>query len=263
MKRDLIPLWLLIVVAFAVITIYSCVDPIKVGNVELKSSGIADRLTRARNEEEAHDGIKNQKVTADAAAELKVSPDTASQSILIIGDSMLEGLNPALAAYARHNGHRLNSVIWYSSTSEYWGNSDTLRVFLERFKPTFIFISLGANELFVSDIAQKRDKYVKSLLRQVGDIPYLWIGPPNWKDDTGINDLIASNVAPGCYFKTKGMTFEREKDGAHPTRAAAKIWMDSIARWMPSHSSHPIRMEPPTDPSKARPDRVVALQPLK
>ncbi len=152
-------------------------------------------------------------------------------------------------------------MIWYSSSSEYWGTCDTLQVFLKRFKPTFIFISLGGNELFVRDIKTKRDKYVKEFLRQIGDIPYLWIGPPNWKKDTGINELIAENVKPGCFFLSDGMHFDRTKDGAHPTHESAAKWLDSVARWMPAHAAHPIKMTRPANDVKARPENVVVLQP--
>lgn len=188
--------------------------------------------------------------------------DTATQSILFIGDSMLEGLSPRLAAYAKENGHKMNTVIWYSSTSNVWGECDTLQTFIKRFKPSYIFICLGANELFVKDIAQKRDKYVKSILSQIGEIPYLWIGPPNWKPDTGINDLIAANTKPGCFFLSNGMTFDRAKDGAHPTRSSAVMWMDSVVRWMPQNCAHPIRLEVPVE-RLGKPQRVVVLQPKR
>lgn len=263
MKKNYIALWSLLAVAFALIIAYSCLeDTIKVGEWELKSSGIADRLTMTpdtvgANAADSFAGV------ADGDIVFPAPLDSASHNILIIGDSMLEGLNPALAEYARHNGHTLNSVIWYSSTSNYWGDCDTLKVFLKQFKPSYIFISLGGNELFVKDIIEKRDKYVKNFLAQIGDIPYIWIGPPNWKPDTGINELIKRNVKPGTFFESNGMHFEREKDGAHPTKASARLWMDSIARWMPGHASHPIRMEKPDTLYKARPNKVVVLQPLK
>ncbi len=260
-------LWALLLVAFVIIAAYSCLDNdrrVSIGDLEIKSSGIADRLTQQPDTTADASGSDLQAAAAEIKAQtFPAEVDTAAQSILIIGDSMLEGLNPALGAYAKHNGHKLNSVIWYSSTSEYWGNSDTLRVYLNQFKPTFIFISLGANELFVSDIKEKRDKFVKSFLRQIGDIPYVWIGPPNWKKDTGINEMIAENVPQGRYFKSDGMHFDREKDGAHPTHASAKLWMDSIARWMPAHAEHPIRLDAPPAGFKGRPDRVVVLQPLR
>lgn len=258
MKRNYLSLWLLLTVTFAAIAAYSFLEPVNLGGLEIRSSGIADRLTK-----EPEADVAGEKEAPKEESKTPAPLDTASQNILIIGDSMLEGLNPRLAAYAEHNGHTLNSVIWYSSTSEYWGACDTLGVYLRRFKPTFIFISLGGNELFVRDIAQKRDKYVKSLLRQIGDIPYLWIGPPNWKPDTGINDLIQANVPEGRFFLSNGMHFDRAADGAHPTHASAALWLDSIARWMPANAEHPIKMDMPPSGMKARPKQVVVLQPLR
>lgn len=257
-RNEYIALWLLLLTAFAVMAGASMVEPPTVMGIEIKNAGIADRLTREPVDQSVADSV----AAVGPAEPLYAETDSAAQRILIIGDSMLEGINPRLAAYAKENGHTLNSVIWYSSTTAYWGNCDTLKVFLRRFKPTFIFISLGANELFVTDIAKKREHLLRNFLGQIGDIPYVWIGPPNWKKDTGINDMIARNVKPGCYFKSDGMSFDRTKDGAHPTHASAALWVDSIARWMPLHSSHPILMDKPVA-EKARPNSVTVLQPLK
>ena len=255
-RNEYIGLWCLLLVAFAVVAGASAFDPVMVGDFELKTSGIASRLTRETSTV-SPDTVKSIPAIAE-----KQETDSSAQNILIIGDSMLEGLNPRLAAYAEANGHTLNSVIWYSSTTAYWGCCDTLQVFMRKFKPTFVFISLGANELFVNDIAAKREDMLKYFLSQLGDTPYLWIGPPNWKPDTGINDMIARNVPAGCYFKSDGMHFDRAKDGAHPTHASAALWMDSIARWMPLHGAHPILLDNP-GALKARPASVTVLQPLK
>ncbi len=256
--NEYVAIWLLLLTAFAVFAAASFFEPPVIWGVEIRNSGMADRLTREPATAEPADSMPE----ATGTPGIPAPTDSASQRILIIGDSMLEGINPRLAAYAAKNGHTLNSVIWYSSTTAYWGNCDTLKVFLRRFNPTFIFISLGANELFVSDITAKREHLLKNFLNQIGDIPYIWIGPPNWKKDTGINDMIARNVPRGQFFKSDGMHFDRTKDGAHPTHASAALWVDSIARWMPLHAAHPILMERP-DVEKARPNSVTVLQPLK
>ena len=153
-------------------------------------------------------------------------------------------------------------MIWYSSTSEIWGRSGRLASYVQRLHPDYIFICLGANELFVRDIVSKRDKYVKEIVKEVGKIPFVWIGPPNWKDDTGINDLIAANVPSGSFFLSRGMHFDRAKDGAHPTRKSAIQWMDSVVRWMPQHCAHPIKMAKPTS-STGRPKQIFVHQPQK
>ncbi|MCM1483390.1 MAG: SGNH/GDSL hydrolase family protein [Muribaculaceae bacterium] len=260
MRKQYFGVWSIITIALVVIAAISFAESPCIFGYKIKQTPIAENLMAVSTADADGTGA-----VAEAKSDVKPAfpapLDTASQNILIIGDSMLEGLNPRLAAYAKANGHRLNSVIWYSSSSEYWGTCDTLKVFLKRFNPSFIFISLGGNELFVRDIKAKRDKYVKEFLSQIGDIPYLWIGPPNWKKDTGINELIAENVKPGCFFLSDGMHFDRAKDGAHPTHESAAKWLDSIARWMPEHAAHPIKMKMPAPGVKARPETVVVLQP--
>ncbi len=262
MKKNYIGLWCLLAVSLAIIIIVSCFDNFSVFGVEIKNSGIAKKLTAVTPADTASSQAASVSDNEIAAEPEKIETDTASQNILIIGDSMLEGLNPRLAAYADKNGHTLHSVIWYSSTSKYFGESDTLKYYIRKYNPSFIFLSLGGNELFVRDIIEKREGYVKKIIADIGNIPYVWIGPPNWKDDTGINELVQRNVPDGNFFLSNGMHFDRQKDGAHPTHASAALWMDSIARWMPLHGAHPIRMELPDTP-KGRPAEVVVLQPLR
>lgn len=266
--RNYLPLWILLVVAFALIAGISVYSPVEIFGYELKDSGLASVFSSAHEDvDNSNEALPLPAATipdslVDVSGErLKAAPvDTAAKTILFIGDSMLDGLYPRLAAYARHNGHELYAVIWYSSTSEIWGKSGRLKNYISRLEPDYVFICLGANELFVKDISSKRDRYVKTLIGEIGDIPYLWIGPPNWKPDTGINTLIAENAAPGTFFLSDGMKFERGKDGAHPTKESAAEWMDSVVRWMPAHSAHPIRLEMPVKKSD-RAHRVFVHQP--
>lgn len=256
MRRNYIGIWLLLAAAFAVVALLSAFSPVSILGYELRDSGLADALTAPR--EVAAPPVTVTPVAADTIFDKIVEsypaePDTTPKTLLFIGDSMLEGLSPRLGAYARHNGHTLYSVIWYSSTSEVWGRSDKLQKYIAQIHPDFVFVSLGANELFVGDIKNKRDKYVKKILSDIGDVPYLWIGPPNWKPDTGINELVAANAAPGSFFLSDGMHFDRTKDGAHPTRTSAALWMDSVVRWMAVNSPHPFKLEVPpmaTAPAK-------------
>lgn len=251
-----LPLWGILALAFAIFATISFIDhPTLLGH-EFKTMGLADRLFSTRSDSVAAE--------VDSVEEVKsifpVPVDSAGQTILFIGDSMLDGLGPRMAAYADRNGHTLYEVIWYSSTSEIWGKSDKLETYIERVKPTYIILCLGANELFVPDIVNKRAQFVRNIVDRIGDIPFLWIGPPNWKPDTGINDLIEASVPEGSYFKSDGMHFERKKDGAHPTKESSAAWLDSIARWMPEHSIHPILMEVP-EVKESRAKRVFVHQP--
>lgn len=245
-------------------------DGIDLGFATLNTGTFAETLFGARKPAakqaagQATDGEASQ---GGEAAPAKPQPakraamDTTAQVILFIGDSMLEGLGPRLAAYAKENGHTLINVIWYSSTTEVWGGSTRLKERIDEFHPTYIFVCLGANELFVSNIQQKRQRYLDNMLAQIGTIPYVWIGPPNWKPDTGINDMLQASCAPGSFYLSNGQHFDRAKDGAHPTHASAAAWCDRVCKWVMTQSAHPIRLNKPAA-AKAR-CRTIVYQPQR
>ena len=187
--------------------------------------------------------------------------DTASHRILFFGDSMVEGLLRRMNCYAYANGHKITTVVWYSSTTEIWAQTDTLQYFINQVKPTFFMISIGANEQFVKD-ASERETSIRQILQKLGDTPYVWIGVPAWNEDTGINELTKQIVGKDHYFDSRGLTLKRGRDHMHPTFNAAGIWMDTVAVWMSSpETAHPIRMEKPKDGRKHT-YRTYALQPM-
>lgn len=189
-------------------------------------------------------------------------PDTSSHRILFFGDSMVEGLLRRMNCYAFANGHKMTNVVWYSSTTEIWAKTDTLRYYINNVQPTFAMISIGANEQFVKDAAG-RETYIRQILKELGDIPFVWIGVPAWKEDTGINELTKRVVGESRYFDSRGLTLQRGRDRMHPTFYAASRWMDSVAVWMASPATaHPIRMDKPTDGRKHT-YKTYALQPMR
>ena len=201
--------------------------------------------------------------TASQAKEaIPFLPDTSSHRILFFGDSMVEGLLRRMNCYAFANGHKMTNVVWYSSTTEIWAQTDTLRYFINNVQPTFAMISIGANEQFVKDAAG-REAYIRQILKELGDIPFIWIGVPAWKEDTGINELTKRVVGESRYFDSRGLTLQRGRDRMHPTFYAASCWMDSVAVWMASPATaHPIRMDKPTDGRKHT-YKTYALQPMR
>ena len=179
--------------------------------------------------------------------EIKVhKPDFSKYRIMIFGDSMLEWLAKRLCDYSLENGYDLSSIIWYSSSTKLWATTDTLQYFLDRIQPDYVMLCLGGNELFVRDLS-KREKYIDAIVKRIGDRPFLWIGPPNWKKDTGINDLILQRVGEGRFFDSRELELDRAEDNMHPTRSAAALWMDTIAVWLSSSKArHPLKMDRPT-----------------
>lgn len=174
------------------------------------------------------------------------SPDSTKFRILFFGDSMLEGLGKRMCDYAMENDYDLTSVIWYSSSTKLWAETDTLQYFLDRVRPDYVMLCLGSNELFVRDL-DKRDRYISSLVQKLSPYPFVWISPPNWKPDTGINELIIKHIGVGRYFDSRSLELERSSDHAHPTHTAAALWMDTVASWMRSSANvNRLRLDPPT-----------------
>jgi hypothetical protein len=243
---------ILLVVSLILFSFYSYrAQPFKVLKTEIKQSGVKEFIAPA----DFPVGL----LLAKRSDKTGVKPpaiDSSSQNFLLIGDSMLETLRYRLNDYCKKNKHTMNAVIWYSSSTLWYGSCDTLAYFVNKFNPTYVILVLGGNELFIRDI-RSRDKFVKNILRQIGNRKYFWAGPPNWKEDTGINSLIERNVGPRRYYPSKKLTFERVKDGAHPTRKSGYMWMDSIAAFIMKKSMYPVRLNYPDTPSLNRPPTIL------
>lgn len=236
---------MLLSLALTVILVVAFIDDIKIGEWTVKKAPISDYLLKEESSTilsmvESTDSINQE----DSQPEL-VKTDSLPQSLFIFGDSMTFNLALRLAQYAKQNGHTIHSVNWDSSNTKIWAEHDTLAYYIEKYHPTQIFISLGSNELYYKD-PESRAPFVEKILEVIDTIPYVWIGPPNWKEDTGINNMIQNICKKRSFFKSAGMQFKRKKDNIHPTRESSAMWVDSIMRWLPE-SSHPFVMDVPSD----------------
>ena len=244
-------LWALLATAFVIFAVLSLwPDGIRVGGYNLKTPSLShmihemtvDNDTTAADSLDASGRLPNGRHPKGWRAPM----DTTAKTILFIGDSMLEGLGERLAAYCDKNGHKLIEVIWYSSATLHWGETARLTELMGKYHPDYIMVCLGANELYVPDIKNARRPYLKKMLAEIGDLPYLWIGPPNWDE--------------GCFYYSAGDKFTRSRDGAHPTRTSAHAWMDRVVKWMNTTGAYPIRLNYPGE-GISRATRIVVYQP--
>jgi hypothetical protein len=175
--------------------------------------------------------LSENSVLLDSTLTIQDEDSASSRRVLLVGDSQLEGLRLPVYNYCKWNNLNLvSSVVWYGSTSKQWGTSDTLEHFIDKYKPAFVFIALGLNELFVNDL-EKRKEYVKSIknkLTQKG-VGYYWIGPAAWKADKGIVSIL-SELNENRFFDSSKLTLERAEDGRHPSRGAAWVWMEEVSK---------------------------------
>lgn len=202
-----------------------------------------------------------EELAKDSCISLKET-DSCPTRILFMGDSMAEGLIRRMADYAEENEYELARVIWYNSTTKLWASSDTLQYFIRKYQPTFFMVCMGGNEQFLKDLSS-REKYIHKIIGTFGNTPFIWIGVPAWKKDTGFNALVQKCVGENRYFDSRKLTLKRGSDHIHPTFGAASLWMDSIASWMQSSDvQHPIRMQPPIKKA-TRKYPLHLLQPVK
>lgn len=265
--KPYIKLLLILAIPLLLIAVYGLSD-IVIGpeNYELAKADFSelDRIIHpeiAEREKFVADSLRQDSILQEQKRK-ESEPDTCSQRILYFGDSMVEYTGPRMGDYAKANGHELTSVCWYSSGSKWWSETDTLRHFIKKVDPTFIMVCLGGNEQFTRDL-ESCDKNIKKIVSEFGDIPFVWICTPSWKGDTGFNAIAEKYAGKKRFYDSRKLTFQRGSDHAHPTKASAREWMDSLAVWLQSpETAHPIRMKAPEPDFNSKHYNVV-LSPMK
>lgn len=233
--RTRLKIWVIFVLTLITVIIYAVIggDDIVINGFRLRKIDISSLLK---------DTTSKQRVPQEHFSAV----DTTRQRVLFFGDSMTNGLFYRLDDYCQENGDTLYSLTWYSATTQSFAESNLLDTYIKRYKPTFFIICLGSNELFVKDL-KDRQKYVEAILAKLGNRPFVWISPPNWKKDSGMDSIIMNTVGRQRFFNSSHLTLQRSEDHIHPTIEASAIWMDSIADWLGKKgvTAHPILMNVP------------------
>lgn len=185
------------------------------------------------------------------------------QRILIMGDSECGGLYRQLNDYCFQNGHNLvASVVWNSATILNFAYSDTIASIINKFQPTYIFIVVGLNELYVRDL-DKRRAAAELLASKLKGIRYSWIGPANFTRDFGINKVFSEAAQHGAFFLSRDLNLPKGKDNRHPNSEGYRIWMDSIANWIQTTARYPLLMNTPGGRNQPCKSKVINLNAAK
>ncbi len=158
------------------------------------------------------------------------------KKVLFIGDSMTGWMAERLEAYGIENGFEVSTVLWDGSTIEKWGTGNRVGTLVARYKPDAVFISLGMNELLERNPEKRLAGYVANIQRQLGSIPYLWVGPPSWPGKGNgdvLNNWLESRIPKGHFFRSTGLKLARQSaSNPHPTKDAIQKWMDEVAAYI-------------------------------
>lgn len=185
--------------------------------------------------------------------------DNSEERILIMGDSECGGLCKQLNDYCVQNGHNLVlSFVWNSATILNFAYADTVTKIIKKYKPTYIFLVVGLNELYAKDIS-KRKTAAMALAKKLEGIRYSWIGPANYVKDYGINNVFLSSAAPGSFFSSKDLNLPKGSDNRHPNTEGYKIWMDTIASWVTTSARFPIMMNKPVKRKQGIKSKIISL----
>lgn len=137
------------------------------------------------------------------------------------------GLAYALGQRFAPEGVRLHPDPWNRVSIATYDRDPHLRDTLRRVNPDVVFVVLGANDLFVPH-PEALAGNIRSIVRTLEGRPCVWIGPPPWKPDAGIVDVLSRNVAPCRFFDSRGIEVERIQDGIHPSDKGGADWAQHL-----------------------------------
>jgi hypothetical protein len=197
--------------------------------------------------------------SSDAEESISYDVTGEKQRILLMGDSECGGLCYPLNDYCRANGHELvATLVWNSAGIYNFAYADTVEKIIRKYKPTYIFIALGLNELYVRDIT-RRKKAAAVLAKKIEGIPYTWVGPANYMEDFGINNAFKQAAQPGAFYLTKQLTLPKGGDKRHPNKQGYRIWMDSLAIWVSNSAKHSLPLQPPAKRNRPLTGKIISL----
>ena len=185
--------------------------------------------------------------------------DSTHHRILLLGDSEVGGIKNILNDYCQSNGHKLVATIeWYSATSVNFAKADTISKLIARYKPTYIFVLFGLNEVLARDAANRR-AMAKLFQKRLRKVPYAWIGPTNWGQDFVVTDAFHAAADSAAFFSSKSLVLPKSSDGRHPSLSGYRIWMANIANWLQTSARWKMKMLPPSRKSYPRKFRSIVL----
>ena len=254
----IIALWILITVTLVIFIGFSFSDELKIGNHVITKAYFPETIL-TKNETEEDSIIYQPSDTIPIPADTLIEPDTTIHSVLVFGDSMTHLLAMSIAKYGTKNHYKVTGVTWESSSIPSWRNSGKIREYLELSKPDYVLISLGSNEMGLKHF-ERRIPDIEAIVKELGNIPYIWIGPPLWSDDKGLYPVLERTLPRGKLFKIEDMDIERGPDHVHPNRRGADQWADTLMRWI-KKSDHPFLTEIPDSGTTTKGHKFIYLHP--
>lgn len=170
-----------------------------------------------------------------AAAAVRRRLLTADTRLLLIGDSLAQGLMPHMRELAAEEGIAAfdgRGVV--GSRLDQWSDSAWLDETLASFGPTLVLVSLGTNDEATAPgaVARQADD-LETLLAKIASAgaTIAWIGPPTLPfPRQGVSEMIEESVR--YYFPSEELEIPRAPDGLHPNVQGYAGWAGAIWSWL-------------------------------
>lgn len=177
---------------------------------------------------------------------------TQNSRILLIGDSMAQGLGPQVKALATDVKLPYLGYGIPGTRIEQWASSAWLDQALVDFQPTIALVSLGTNDAYEqrADLWASKRPAVDALLQKLArfsnrysndspDLVYglgaetIWIGPPTLPAVQGgmtLDSAFLAELADGVpnYFDSTTLDIPRGPDNLHPTVKGFAGWAGGV-----------------------------------
>lgn len=171
-----------------------------------------------------------------AAASSPTTPAMANR-IVLVGDSLAQGLGPALAEIARGVPCAFHAVGKQSTRVQDWMRDGALLEAIGEPAADLVLVCLGTNDMRTADPAAAGTEggaLVDRILATGASVS--WIGPPRLTFDKG---TFRSALARECGQRgvricdSQALNLERAPDGIHLTPKGYRAWAQTIAAWVP------------------------------
>ncbi len=153
--------------------------------------------------------------------------------VLLIGDSLAQGLRAPLKKLAEQSGVEFASEAEQGTRVEQWGNRALLAV--DREAPSVVLISLGTNDEAVPSAEHRamfaaRAQALTAEIMARGPRAVVWIIPPDMPFSREATEQIAQGIegSGAIVFDSRGLEIDRGPDNIHPTIEGTAGWAATI-----------------------------------
>lgn len=162
-----------------------------------------------------------------------VRRDPASpKRVLLIGDSLAEGLSVPLRALVEGQGALFRADGRSGTTIGDWARANWLGDLLTSFGPDLVLVSLGTSDMRLGDPTTEAP-LVRALVAraEAAGAEVVWLEPPDMPfADGGVRQMV-TDEAPEV-FPSDALDIARGPDDIHPTAKGYAGWAGAIWRWL-------------------------------